>query len=138
MALAAALAVRWVTGGFAGEKTEKNRYQSKPGKKQFVKPAVLKDYSAAEVAKHNKPDDCWLIIDKKVYDVTTYVPDHPGDLSIASKAGQDNSVSRLFFCFVSHLIRSAFVGTSTASRVSDREENLYCLFLTLFRSLYAC
>lgn len=29
------------------------------------------------VAKHNKPDDCWFIIDGNVYDVTDY-DQHPG------------------------------------------------------------
>ena len=89
-----AILARWLLSGANKGKgsNDKGRYSTKPGKKQFVKPSILRDYTAAEVAKHNSKDDCWLIIDKKVYDVTTYVPDHPGNESIAKHAGQDNSV----------------------------------------------
>ncbi len=30
------------------------------------------------VAQHNSENDCWLIINNKVYDVTDYIPSHPG------------------------------------------------------------
>jgi hypothetical protein len=38
--------------------------------------------SAAEVAKHNSPSDCWLIIQNKVYDVSEYLGTHPGGRAI--------------------------------------------------------
>ncbi len=31
-----------------------------------------------EIAKHNSADDCWLIINNNVYEVTNYINDHPG------------------------------------------------------------
>lgn len=31
-----------------------------------------------EVEKHNKKDDCWMIIHGKVYDVTKFLVEHPG------------------------------------------------------------
>jgi cytochrome b involved in lipid metabolism len=34
-----------------------------------------------EVAKHNSQNDCWLIIDSGIYDVTVYLPQHPGSAS---------------------------------------------------------
>lgn len=49
-----------------------------------------------EVAKHNKQDDCWLVIGNektggpKVYDVTKYLDDHPGGAEVLlDVAGQD-------------------------------------------------
>jgi len=32
-----------------------------------------------EIAKHNSPSDCWLIIDNKVYDVSNFLNLHPGN-----------------------------------------------------------
>lgn len=34
--------------------------------------------TAAEVAKHSSANDCWLIINNKVYDVTNFLSIHPG------------------------------------------------------------
>lgn len=33
-------------------------------------------YSKEEVAQRNQSQDCWLIIDKKVYDLSSYLPSH--------------------------------------------------------------
>ena len=35
-------------------------------------------YNIAEVAKHNNSNDCWVIIDSKIYNVTGFIPNHPG------------------------------------------------------------
>ncbi len=32
-----------------------------------------------EVKKHNSAADCWIIINDRVYDVTQFVPRHPGE-----------------------------------------------------------
>ena len=41
-----------------------------------------KVYEEKEVAKHNTQEDCWLIVgeigERKVYDVTKFLDDHPG------------------------------------------------------------
>ena len=34
--------------------------------------------SLAEVAQHKDYDDCWLVVDDKVYDVSKFMEDHPG------------------------------------------------------------
>ena len=53
-------------------------------------PAGGNAYSVEEVAKHNKKDDCWVIIDGKVLDVTAFLPDHPGgEKAILLYAGRD-------------------------------------------------
>ena len=51
-----------------------------------------KTYCAADVAKHNKADDCWIIVDGAVYDVTKFLSEHPGGKKvIVQVAGQDAS-----------------------------------------------
>ena len=46
-------------------------------------------YTATQVEKHRTPEDCWVIVHGKVYDVTKFVPRHPGGNMIWVKAGGD-------------------------------------------------
>ncbi|KAF4635464.1 hypothetical protein G7Y89_g2641 [Cudoniella acicularis] len=51
---------------------------------------MAKTFDAAEVARHNKPDDCWVCLYGDVWDVTEFLPSHPGGSSIILKlAGRD-------------------------------------------------
>lgn len=53
-------------------------------------PVPEKSFTRDEVGKHNKEEDCWVIIDNKVYDMTTFVPKHPGGPQILiDRAGTD-------------------------------------------------
>jgi len=48
--------------------------------------------SEAEVAKHNKEDDPWIIVDGVVYDLSEFTGMHPGGVaSIVINAGEDNT-----------------------------------------------
>jgi cytochrome b involved in lipid metabolism len=48
-------------------------------------------FSLDEIAKHNSSEDCWIIVDGKVYDVTEYIDEHPGGDTILNNAGGDSS-----------------------------------------------
>ncbi|CAL4944450.1 unnamed protein product [Urochloa decumbens] len=53
-------------------------------------PTLTKLYSMKEAALHNTPEDCWVVIDGKIYDVTKYLEDHPGGDDVLLKAtGKD-------------------------------------------------
>ncbi|KAK9454728.1 FMN-dependent dehydrogenase-domain-containing protein [Dipodascopsis uninucleata] len=46
--------------------------------------------TGAEVSKHNSKDSCWVIVHGKCYDVTEFLPEHPGGQRIILKyAGKD-------------------------------------------------
>jgi len=50
----------------------------------------MKEYSMDEIAQHNTEDDCWVIVNDQVLDVTKFLPDHPGGKkAILLFAGKD-------------------------------------------------
>jgi cytochrome b involved in lipid metabolism len=48
-----------------------------------------KTISMSEVAMHNSASDCWLVIDRDVLDVTSFVDKHPGGSVITEGCGKD-------------------------------------------------
>ncbi|KAL3474451.1 cytochrome B2 [Aspergillus californicus] len=44
-------------------------------------------FSTTEVAKHNSQQSCWVIIHGKVYDVTDFLPNHPGGIAVVLEYG---------------------------------------------------
>jgi cytochrome b involved in lipid metabolism len=46
-------------------------------------------HSAGEVAGHNSEGSCWLIIHGNIYDVTKFIPFHPGGSAILEGCGKD-------------------------------------------------
>eukprot|EP01023_Acetabularia_acetabulum_P015906 TRINITY_DN1781_c0_g2_i3.p1 TRINITY_DN1781_c0_g2~~TRINITY_DN1781_c0_g2_i3.p1 ORF type:complete len:455 (-),score=55.86 TRINITY_DN1781_c0_g2_i3:388-1752(-) len=68
--------------------------------------------SLEEISQHNMPNDCWVVIDSKVYDVTKWVPIHPGGSLIHVSAGQD--CTQLFLSYhptyVRNLLQQFYIG----------------------------
>jgi L-lactate dehydrogenase (cytochrome) len=44
-----------------------------------------------EVPKHATKDDCWTVVDGLVYNVTPFIPYHPGGKKIMQGAGKESS-----------------------------------------------
>jgi succinate dehydrogenase/fumarate reductase flavoprotein subunit len=50
----------------------------------------LPEYTLADIAKHNKENDCWVVVNGNVVDTTTFLSDHPGGkMAIMAFAGRD-------------------------------------------------
>lgn len=64
--------------------------------------APMRGYTMKEIESHSTPEDCWVVIDGNVYDVSKFVPSHPGGAMIYVKAGGD--CSQLFDAY--HPIRA--------------------------------
>ncbi|CAA0838622.1 Cytochrome B5-like protein [Striga hermonthica] len=79
--------------------------------KSHVSAKALNVYTKAEVSLHNRRTDCWIIIKNKVYDVTSYVEEHPGGDAILAHAGDDST--------------EGFFGPQHATRVFDLIEDFY-------------
>ena len=49
-----------------------------------------RNYSWEEVARHTSVDDCWVVVDGKVYDLSDFLNSHPGgSAAILAHAGRD-------------------------------------------------
>ncbi|XP_010413956.1 PREDICTED: cytochrome b5-like [Camelina sativa] len=49
-----------------------------------------KIFTLSQVSEHNQPQDCWLVMNGKVYNVTKFLEDHPGgDDVLLSSTGKD-------------------------------------------------
>lgn len=40
--------------------------------------------SVQQISEHKTPDDCWIVVDKQVWDVTDFLDEHPGGSSSMS------------------------------------------------------
>lgn len=78
---------------------------------------AIPQFTMADVAKHNKHDDCWIILDGYAYDMTRFVDRHPGGVGpVLNMAGKDASdvfdnyhAARVY----EHMLTQYFVGEVT-------------------------
>jgi cytochrome b involved in lipid metabolism len=49
-------------------------------------------YSLEDVSNHNTQADCWTIINNKVYNITEFIPNHPGGPVILQACGGNGTV----------------------------------------------
>ena len=67
-----------------------NLYQQQTSQSPTTQPEEISVYDTQEVATHNSIQDCWLIINQNVYDVSNFVAIHPGGAyRIIPYCGQD-------------------------------------------------
>ena len=88
---------------------------------QVTKPAV--SLSSLEISKHNSASDCWMMIERGVYDITSYLPNHPGGINtILPYCGKDGASA---FAAIEHssyaqqLLASYYLGELTAVQITQ-------------------
>jgi cytochrome b involved in lipid metabolism len=62
------------------------------GAKKVVTPPpvpVVSGLTMQTVAEHNTADNCWMVINNNIYNVTDYIQNHPGGKAIVSGCGKD-------------------------------------------------
>lgn len=66
----------------------------------------IKMVSASELSQHNSKEDCWVVFEGKVYDLTDFIPRHPG--------GEDKIIPQ---CGSPTKFEQAFLGQHGRSKV---------------------
>eukprot|EP00923_Selenidium_pygospionis_P019892 GHVN01034603.1.p1 GENE.GHVN01034603.1~~GHVN01034603.1.p1 ORF type:complete len:496 (-),score=42.07 GHVN01034603.1:3975-5462(-) len=54
---------------------------------EIAKDSHAQQFRVEEVLKHDKPDDCWIIVNRRVYDVAKFAERHPGGYELILKCG---------------------------------------------------
>lgn len=89
-----------------------------PAAKDSLPPPVKVEprfISREEVARHNSASSAFVILDSKVYDVTTFAPHHPGTAKILMlRAGTD--ASDAFFAFHPPRVRDNYLQVAALTR----------------------
>eukprot|EP01083_Nonionella_stella_P032811 89795_1 len=70
-------------------------------------------YTMNQIKKHNKRDDCWMVLNGHVFDLTEYIPFHPGGDEILKAKGRDGTI--LFYqthrwVNIEALIKNCWIG----------------------------
>lgn len=84
-----------------------------------------------EIAKHNTTGNCWIIINSKVYNVTSYLSAHPGGVgAIAPYCGKDAAQAFQGLphsSYANNLLANYFIGdlnqTTAASQIQQNVQN---------------
>lgn len=69
---------------------------------------MSKTVDGAEVAKHSTKKSCWIVLDSKAYDVTSFLSDHPGGAPIILRNA--GTVSGQIQCVVQEIAINNLVG----------------------------
>ncbi|RZC59870.1 hypothetical protein C5167_007177 [Papaver somniferum] len=87
---------------------------------------ITKLYTLEEASNHNTKQDCWLILDGKVYNVTKYLDDHPGGDDVLVNATGRDAIED--FDFVGHsksareLMETYLMGELDPSSVPQQQQ----------------
>lgn len=74
------------------DKTNKSKNQAtQQAENQSINGNIDIPLTLAEVKKHNTASDCWTVIDNQVFNLTSYISQHPGGNDILRACGTDGT-----------------------------------------------
>ena len=100
-------------------------------------------YTIEEVKQHNIRHDCWIIYNKKIYDITDFIPKHPGG-PVFVRSDKDVTED---FDDVMHsdkameLLQEYYIGDLTTEEERQRKniiEFLFFIFLLVVGLIILC
>lgn len=57
-----------------------------PQQLHITHPSMSKTFSLQEISSHNTEKDCWVVVDGNIYDVTSFLPEHPGGKKVSNRS----------------------------------------------------
>lgn len=81
----------FVLANAAGKKPIQKQTQPSGAPTAASQQTTMQTFTAEDVALHASVNDCYMIVNTNVYDLTSYLPDHPGDISMY--CGTDGTIA---------------------------------------------
>lgn len=66
----------------------RNKSQTLTATKYPASNSAIAKYTLTQISQHSSSESCWMIISGNVYDVTSYIPEHP-NTQILDGCGKD-------------------------------------------------
>lgn len=89
------------------------------------------ELSGAEIAQHDSRKSCWIVIDSKVYDITSFIAQHPGGAAVLLKQAGSVCIKEVKTYSCNERVNSCF----WQHRTPQRNSTLFILQHTLKTSL---
>lgn len=80
-------------------------------------------FTIEEVSKHSTPDDAWVIFQGNVYDITSFIPLHPGGATLNKYLGRDVEQVWKDGGFSKHLINNNAYAIMSKYKIGKIKEN---------------
>ncbi len=115
------------------ENAQAGENADKMGDLGVKKDSAVKSFTMEEVSLHNKKSDCWLVIDNKVYDVTSFIAlgNHPPQIEMG--CGKD--ATKLFKLRMTEEGEKIGSGKPHSSQAESLRQNYYIGDLKLEQTL---
>jgi cytochrome b involved in lipid metabolism len=75
--------------GYSDDVKDARKVNARTKREPKAADALTREITMEEVRKHKSRESCWMVIQGRVYDVTSFIDEHPGQDIILDGAGRD-------------------------------------------------